>query len=87
MSKIGTINLPCCKTCHQSDTTYTFDTEKNLIESFMQKNDSEHIDMEEAFYLEFLASINKKEVLHLHYVEKQSPFLIAETLKPHPLDD
>lgn len=47
----------------------------------MQKNDSEHIDMEEAFYLEFLASINKKEVLHLHYVEKQSPFLIAETLK------
>ncbi|HIF0226746.1 TPA: hypothetical protein ACXYKD_003715 [Legionella anisa] len=55
--------------------------EKNLVESFTQKNDSEHIDMEEDFYLEFLASINKKEVLHLHYIKKQSPFLIAETLK------
>ncbi|KTC69549.1 hypothetical protein [Legionella bozemanae] len=53
--------------------------EKNLFEFCRQKNDSEHIDMEEEFYLEFLASINKKEVLHLHYMEKQSPFLISET--------
>ncbi|WP_454783522.1 hypothetical protein [Legionella sp. WA2022007384] len=59
----------------------TDEEEKNLIKSLMEEHDSEQISAEEEFYLEFLASINKKEVLELHYQEKQSPFIIAKTLK------
>lgn len=55
--------------------------EKKFIESFVQKNDSEHIDSEEEYYLEFLSSVSSRDVLHLHYIEEQTPFMIANTLK------
>lgn len=54
--------------------------ENDFIESLKQEDYSEDFELEEEFYRSFLSSINKKEVLDLHYKEKQSPLIIAITL-------
>lgn len=55
--------------------------EREFLNSLQEEDCDNVVQKEEDFYFEFLSSINKKEVLDLHYIKNKSPFTIASLLK------
>ncbi|WP_028389278.1 hypothetical protein [Legionella fairfieldensis] len=55
--------------------------EREYLNSIQQEELDEATKKEEDFYFEFLSSINKNEVLELHYIQNKSSFSIARLIK------
>lgn len=55
--------------------------EKSFLDSLQQEDCEDEVQKEEDFYFDFLSSINKNEILDLHYIKNKAPHTIACLLK------